>query len=166
MLAFIAASAIDFMNFTYKSHPCSDNVPTPVAISNGSASVVDPKDPSSGFDFRVDQVVEGSLAPGTRQVVVVMECDFPMGGVAAGYLYSITGQSVTLIQQVGVAEWGGDWGVDPSTIHIRFAGNFLYIDRCKVSTYCADHNYVVTTYAVRDGKVVKVYEMTHKRNSP
>jgi hypothetical protein len=65
-----------------------------------------------------------------------------------------------LLAQVGAANWGGDWGAGPSSIHVRFAKNFLYVDDCK-DTDCTLN--LVTTYALHAGKLTKVYVETHKR---
>jgi len=163
MIAALAAS-VDFMNFTYAHNPCSGNVKVPVVMRGGSSSWQDPNDPSMGFEFHVDKVVKGSLSPRTSQAVVVIACDGPFdGGAADAYLYDEHGKSATFIEKVGEAAWGSDWGESPSSIHVRFAGKYLYVDQCKNVSACDE--YVVTTYALRNGKFVKVYEQTHKRSS-
>jgi hypothetical protein len=68
--------AVDFLNFTYATNPCAANVPVPVVMRRGSFSYFDPK-MGAGFDVRVAAVTKGSLQSGTRQVVVVLACDFP-----------------------------------------------------------------------------------------
>jgi hypothetical protein len=151
--------AVDFMNFTYATNPCKSNVPVPVVMRKGQFSYFDQK-MGTGFDLHVDSVVTGSLRTGTRQAVVVVACDFPIGGTAAAYLYDERGSGAVLLGQVGAANWGGDWGAGPSSIHLRFAKNFLYVDDCK-DTECTQN--VVTTYALRGGKLRKVYVETHKR---
>jgi len=154
--------AIDFLNFTYAKNPCSANVPVKVVMRKGSFSYTPP--PSSGtdmgFDLNVHSVTEGSLVNGTRQAVVIIACDFPIGGTAAAYLYDERPGSTVLLAQVGDASWGGDWGAGPDSIHLRFANHFLYVDQCK-DTDCTMN--VVTTYALRGGKLAKVYVETHKR---
>ena len=157
--------AVDFMNFTYQHNPCAGNVPVPLVMRAGSFSWVSPKDASWGFDFHVDRVVEGSLAPKTRQAVVVIACDAPVdGGAAQAYLYDEVAGTARYIETVGEADWGSDWGESPDSIHVRFANGFLYVDRCANTSDCTQ--YLVTTYALRGGKFVKVYEETHERASP
>lgn len=150
--------AVDFMNFTYAKNPCSNNVPVPAVMTKGTFSYFDGK-MGTGFDLHVVTVKHGSLAPGTRQAVVVIACDFPVGGTAEAYAYSDSGGSAVLLGAVASANWGGDWGRGPDAIHIRFANRFLYVDACKEDD-CT--SYVVKTFALRNGKLVKVYERTHK----
>jgi hypothetical protein len=151
--------AVDFMNFTYATNPCSKNVPVPVVMRKGSFSYFDKK-MGAGFDLNVHSVVEGSLASGTRQAVVVLACDFPAdGGTAAAYAFDERKNGAVLLSAVAVANWGSDWGAGPNSIHIRFAKRFLYVDQCK-ETGCTMS--VVTTYALRRGKLVEVFAQTHK----
>jgi len=161
--------SVDFNNFKYTHDPCSSNVPVPVVMQNGGFSYTDPHDQSVGFDLHVDRVVEGSLSPRTRHAIVIIECQLPAGegGMAAAYLYAEHGNTAVYVDTVGEAEWGPDWGEGQETIHVRFTDKFLYVDRCNEVFHCLDDNvYVVTTYALRNGKIVKVYEETHKRAAP
>jgi len=151
--------AVDFMNFTYTTNPCAQNVPVPAVMRKGSFSYFDSK-MAAGFDLHVVTVYEGSLQAGTRQAVVVLACDFPVGGTAAAYAFDERGAAAVMLGRVGTADWGPDWGSGPSSIHVRFANRFLYVDQCK-DTDCTLN--VVTTYALRNGKLVKVYVLTHKR---
>lgn len=154
--------AVDFMNFNYSALPCSANVPPPALIRKGSYSYFDEK-MGTGFEVFVNSVKQGTLLAGTQQAVVVLECQFPMGGTAGAYAYDIRGDTAVLLGEVGSADWGGDWGAGPKSIHIRFAKNFLYVDSCKDS-HCEMSE--VRTYALRGGKLVKVYVQTHKTRSP
>ncbi len=148
------------MNFTYKTNPCSENVPVPAVMTHGKFSYFD-KASGNGFDLYVDRVIEGSLAPGTRQAIVVVVCDFPTdGGTSAAYLYDERKKGAVFIERVATANWGIDWGGRPYSIHVRFAGKFLYVDACENDACGA---YVVTTYAVRHGKIVPVYRQRHHR---
>lgn len=142
--------AVDFMNFTYTANPCSQNVPVPVVMRAGSFDYFDRK-MAAGFDLRVDGVTRGSLANGTHQAVVVIVCDFPVGGTAAAYLFDERSSTATLLQQVADANWGPDWGAGPQSIHVRFAGKFLYVDSCKDDD-CTSR--LVKTYTLRNGKLV------------
>jgi hypothetical protein len=151
--------AVDFMNFTYATNPCASNVPVPVVMRKGSFSYFDQK-MGAGFDLHVDSVKEGSLTSGTRQAVVVVACDYPVGGTAAAYLFDERKNAAVMLGQVGTANWGPDWGSGPASIHVRFANRFLYVDECK-DTDCAMN--VVTTYALRGGKLATVFVQTHKR---
>ncbi len=151
--------AVDFLNFTYVTNPCKSNVPVPVVMRKGRFSYFDSK-MAAGFDLHVDSVSAGSLRSGTRQAVVVVACDYPIGGTAAAYLFDERTGSAVLLGQVGAANWGGDWGAGPSSIHVRFAKNFLYVDDCKDDECTLN---VVTTYALRGGKLAKIYAETHKR---
>jgi len=144
--------AIDFMNFTYRTNPCANNVPVPVVMRKGQFSYLDKK-MGAGFDLRVDSVEEGNLQPGTRQAVVVLACDFPVGGTAAAYLFDERKGAAVLLGQIGSADWGPDWGRGPSSIHVRFAKHLLYVDQCD-RPECTGK--VRTTYALRGGKLVRV----------
>jgi hypothetical protein len=150
--------AVDFLNFTYATSPCSKNVPVPVVMRKGFFAYFDEK-MGAGFDLHVDSVKQGSLQPGTRQAVVVIACDFPVGGTATAYLFDERGDAAVPLGQVGSADWGPDWGAGPSSIHVRFANRFLYVDQCKDNS-CAMN--VVTTYALRGGRLAKVFVQTHK----
>jgi hypothetical protein len=150
--------AVDFMNFDYTDDPCSKNVPPPAIVRKGNYSYFD-KNMGTGFDIFVRAVKRGSLHPGTQQAVVVMTCDFPIGGTSHAYLYDIHGDAAKLLEDVGYADWGGDWGAGPSAIHIRFAKGLLYVETCNNSD-CTEK--IVKTYAWRGGKVKQVYVQTHK----
>jgi hypothetical protein len=150
--------AVDFMNFTYATNPCAANVPVAAVMRQGRFSYFDQK-MGAGFDLHVDSVQEGSLQDGTQQAVVVLACDFPVGGTAAAYLFDERRDAAVLLGQVGAANWGIDWGQGPSSIHVRFAKHFLYVDECK-DTDCTMN--MVTTYALRGGKLAKVFVQTHK----
>ncbi len=76
--------AVDFMNFTYATNPCAANVPVPAVMRRGSFSYFDRK-MAAGFDLHVASIAKGSLQAGTGQAVVVLTCDFPVGGTAAAY---------------------------------------------------------------------------------
>jgi hypothetical protein len=153
--------AVDFMNFNYSAIPCSSNVPPPALIRKGSYSYFD-QNMGTGFDVSVNSVKQGSLRAGTQQAVVVLACHYPIGGTAGAYAFDIRGDRAVLLGEVGSADWGGDWGAGPSSIHIRFANHFLYVDTCK-DTHCETSE--VRTYALRGGKLVKVYVQTHKTRS-
>jgi hypothetical protein len=144
--------AADFMNFTYTTNPCARNVPVPVVMRKGSFSYFDAR-MGTGFDLHVVSVTDGSLQTGTAQAVVVLACDFPIGGTAAAYLFDERNDTVTFLAQVATANWGGDWGRGPDSIHVRFAKKLLYVEQCKDDA-CATN--VATTYALRDGKLSRV----------
>ena len=153
--------AVDFMNFTYATNPCYKNVPVPAVMVKGSFSYFD-KDMGAGFDLRVDSVKRGSLVRGTQQAVVVLVCDYPIGGTAEAYIFSDRGNSAPMLGAVASANWGADWGAAPNSIHATFRKQYLYIDACKDDDCTAN---IVTTYALRNGKLVKIYEHTHKRKN-
>jgi hypothetical protein len=159
MLPFLLA--VNFLNFTYTTNPCASNVPVPVVMKGGSFSYYDRK-MGQGFDLSVKTVLEGSLQAGTRQAVVVIACDFPIGGTAAAYLFDERNGGAVELAQVGTADWGGDWGAGPDSIHLRFAKQFLYVDQCKDNDCKL---FVLTTYAMKNGKLAKVFVQTHTRSS-
>ena len=142
--------AVDFMNFTYATNPCAKNVPVAAVMRRGSFSYFDRK-MAAGFELHVDSVSKGSLRDGTRQAVVVLACDFPHGGTAAAYLFDERKDAAVLLARVATADWGGDWGNGPSSIHVRFAHHFLYVDQCKDIDCTLGE---ATTYALRGGKLV------------
>ena len=153
--------AVDFMNFTYAKNPCFKNVPVPAVMERGTFSYYD-KNMGAGFDLHVSAVYRGSLAAGTHQAVVVIACDFPVGGTAEAYAFSESGAAATPLADVASANWGPDWGAGPDSIHVRFAKTLLYVDACG-NDECT--HYVVTTYALRNGKLVKVYRRIHQRKT-
>ena len=152
--------AVDFLNFTYATNPCAKNVPVPAVMRKGSFSYFDQK-MGTGFDLHVSRITEGTLVDGQRHAVVILACDYPVGGTAAAYLYAENKVGATFVAQVGDANWGGDWGAGPDSIHLRFAKHFLYVDQCKDTDCTLD---VVTTYAIKNGKLKKVFVETHKRS--
>lgn len=152
---------VDFMNFKYAVSPCS-NVPPPVLMKKGTYSYFDQK-MGTGFDVSVSNVKLGSLRPGTQQAVVVLACDFPIGGTAEAFAYDIRGNSAQLLGQVGGADWGGDWGQGPDSIHITFRNDYLYVDSCKDDDCTARE---VRTYALRAERLVVVNVQTHKAGDP
>ncbi len=116
------------MNFTYATNPCASNVPVPVVMRRGAFSYFDQK-MAAGFDLHVAAVKKGSLRAGTRQAVVVIACDFPVGGTAAAYLFDERKDKAVPLGKVGSADWGVDWGAGPDSIHLRFANGLLYAAR-------------------------------------
>ncbi len=144
--------AVDFMNFTYKTNPCASNVPVPAVMRHGDFSYFDEK-MGAGFDLHVRTIREGSLQTGTRQAVVVLTCNFPVGGTAAAYLFDERNGTAVLLAQVASADWGGDWGQRPSSIHVRFAKHRLSVEQCADSE-CKTNT--TTTYELRGGKLAKV----------
>jgi hypothetical protein len=143
---------VDFMNFTYKQVPCSQNVPPPAIVRKGTFSYVDKK-MGTGFDVSVKSVTLGSLQSGTQQAVVTLACDFPVGGTAAAYAYSVQGDTASLLGTVGNADWGPDWGGGPSTIHIRFANDVLHVTTCKDAGCTAN---VTKKFALHGAKLVPI----------
>src|ERR1700722_2409659 len=110
---------MDFLNFVYAANPCPKDVPVPVAMDHGYFSYGN-KDLGVAFDLQVVSVHEGSLQSGTRQAVVVLECEFPIGGTAAAYVFDERNGKAVQLAHVADANWGGDWGNPPSSIHVRF----------------------------------------------
>jgi hypothetical protein len=106
-----------------------------------------------GFDLHVESVKEGSLSNGTRQAVVVLSCDYPVGGTAAAYLYDEHRTGASLLGEIATANWGGDWGRGPDSIRVRFANHRLFVEQCK-DPECAAMS--ATAYALRAGKLRKV----------
>ena len=144
--------AVDFMNFTYATNPCAKNVPVPVVMRKGEFSYFD-KSMAVGFDLHVDSVKEGSLASGTRQAVVVLACDFPVGGTAAAYLFDERKNTGVLLGQNATANWGADWGAGPDSIHVRFVNRLLHVEQCKDDDCTSTTR---TKYHLRGGKLEKV----------
>jgi hypothetical protein len=152
---------VDFMNFDYATSPCS-NVPPPIVMRKGEYSYFDQK-MGTGFDVFVRNVKLGSLRAGTQQAVVVLSCDFPIGGTAEAFAFDMHGHNVVPLGEVGAANWGGDWGRGPDSIHITFRNDYLYVDSCKDDD-CTTRE--VRTYALRAGKLAKVYTQTRKTTDP
>lgn len=143
--------AVDFMNFTYKTNPCYANVPVPAVMRRGKFWYTD-KD-AADFMLTVDSVKQGSLKAGAQHAVVVIECDYPVGGTAAAYLFEQQGSTAMLLGKVATADWGGDWGAGPTSIRVRFSNRKLYVEQCADSECTAKQHLV---YALRNGKLVKI----------
>lgn len=107
-----------------------------------------------GFDLYVDAVKKGSLENGTRQAVVIITCEFPIGGTAAAYAFDERQNTAVLLGQVATADWGADWGEGPKSIRVRFANHRLHVEQCANTDCTVKFN---TTYALRGGKLVKVH---------
>ena len=144
--------AVDYLNFTYPTNPCHGNVPVPAVMRKGQFSYFD-RGMGTGFDLFVRRVVRGSLAPGTRQAVVVMTCDFPIGGTAAAYAFDERGTRAVLLGEVANANWGGDWGRGPDAIIVRFVGRRLHIEGCAVPN-CTVQS--ATVYALHSRRLVRI----------
>ncbi len=144
--------AVDFMNFTYATNPCYKNVPVPAVMRKGAFSYFD-QNMGAGFDLRVDAVKRGSLAPGTQQAVIVLVCDFPVGGTAEAYVFSEGASSATMLGDVASANWGPDWGAGPNSIQATFKNRYLYIQACKDTECTATAR---TIYALKNGRLVKI----------
>lgn len=155
-------AGVDFKNFDYAVSPCggassADDVPPPVLVRNGTFAYTN-ETMGTAFDVSVSFVQRGSLLPGRQQALVVLACHFPIGGTSTSYVYDVGGTTAVLLGTLPGADWGGDWGSGPSSIHSRFANRFLYVDVCKPPD-CKQR--VVTTYALRGGKFVRVWQQTH-----
>jgi hypothetical protein len=142
--------AVDFENFTYATNPCYHNVPVPAIVRSGRFDYFD-KRMGQGFDIYVESVTEGSLADGTRQAVVVLTCEFPVGGTAAAYVFNEHGERAALLAQVATANWGPDWGAGPDSIRVRFVHDTLHVEQCK-DPQCTTTTQ--TTYTLVRGKLV------------
>jgi hypothetical protein len=151
---------VDFNNFTYKTNPCFSNVPVAAVVSAGRFDYFDQK-MGAGFTISVKSVTAGSLGAGSRQAVVVLTCDFPIGGTAAAYLFDIHGNAATLLGKVADANWGADWGAGPDSIHLKFASGTLSVTDCA-NTDCTAN--ALTTYALRGGKLTKLSSKTMPAN--
>jgi hypothetical protein len=151
--------AADFMNFTYATNPCATNVPVPVVMRRGNFSYFDPK-MGAGFDLHVAAVTKGSLQAGTRQAVVLLACDFPVGGTSAAYLFDERESGAVLLARVATADWGPDWGQGPNSIHVRFAKHLLHVSQCADNDCKAT---TATTYSLHGGRLTKVVAPSKSR---
>ena len=154
--------AVDFMNFTYRTNPCFQNVPVPVVMRAGRFNYTDKK-MGADFDVYVHSVKRGSLANGTRQAVVVLACDFPVGGTSAAYVFDERGTGAVRLAQIATGDWGGDWGIGPDSIKIRFANHLLYVRQCSDSECTAT---VLNVYALRNQKLVELKGIAPKSSRP
>ena len=144
--------AVDFNNFTYRVHPCPQNVPTAAVVRRGHFSYEDEK-MGQGFTISVVSVKAGSLSAGTQQAAVMLECEFPMGGTASAYLFDVRGDRAILLGKIADANWGGDWGATPDTVRITLANGVLSVDTCERNG-CDKRT--ITTFALHAGKLTKL----------
>ena len=151
---------VDFNNFTYRTNPCAANVPVAAVVRAGTFDYFDRK-MGAGFTISVRAVTTGSLSAGSRQAVVTLSCDFPVGGTAAAYLFDIHEKTATLLGKVADANWGPDWGAGPDSIHIAFANGTLAVTECA-NTDCTANR--LTVYALRNGKLAKLGSKTSPSN--
>jgi hypothetical protein len=133
-------------------HPCAGNVPIAAAVRGGRFSYFDKK-MGQGFTISIVSVKEGTLGAGTRQAAVILSCEFPIGGTASAYLFDIHMNTATLLAKIADANWGGDWGAGPDSIHITFSNNVLSVASC--ANDACDKN-ALTRYALRGGKLTKL----------
>ena len=143
--------AVDFLNFTYPVNPCSDTV-VPIVVKKGDFSYWDSQ-ANNGLDVIVEAVHEGSIAPATRQAVVVLTCQLPIGGGAEAYLFDERGNKAILFGKVGDAKWGPDWGSGPQSIVVKFTSGRLDVTSCARPD-C--ETVTQGTYALRSGKLARI----------
>lgn len=151
-----APASADFSNFTYRTNPCSANVPVVAVVRAGTFDYFDKK-MGAGFTISVKSVTTGSLGAGSRQAVVTLTCDFPVGGTASAYLFDIHGTAATPLGKVADANWGPDWGAGPDSIHVKFLNGTLSVTDCA-NTDCTKN--ATTVYALQDGKLTKLSSKT------
>ena len=149
--------AVDFMNYTYATNPCTTNVPVRAVMRSGSFYYEDPQ-MGQAFTVTVKSVQRGSLQPGTHQALVVLQCEFPIGGTAAAYVFDEQKTGAVLLRKIAVANWGGDWG-DPNGIKATFGRERLVVDSCQ-DDYCELK--ASKTYALHAGKLVLLSMRTYK----
>ena len=143
---------VDYRNFTYATNPCAANVPVPAVMRDGAFSYFD-RTMGAGFSLSVVTIVRGSLQPGTQQAVVVLRCDFPIGGTAAAYVFAERGDgSAKPLGKVADANWGAEWGAGPAAIQAQFAHGRLIVSACA-NTACTQK--ATTSYELRAGKLIR-----------
>ena len=150
---------VDYANFTYTANPCANNVPVPAVMRRGNFSYFDKK-MGAGFDLHVASVTRGSLQEGKRHAVVVIACDFPVGGTAAAYLFEERAGTAVRLGEIANANWGPDWGRGPDSIRVRFAGGALNVEQCKDNDCTLLRE---TTYVLRAGKLTLIRSSARRR---
>jgi hypothetical protein len=113
----------------------------------------------TALSLYLEQVVYGELAPGQTFAVVRLSCSPPVGSESAAYLYAIEGGKATYVRTL-VNLFVGEGHMMSGWIHLRFKSDLLYVDHCASDEDC--DNGVVTTYALRHGKVAAIYVLHHK----
>lgn len=153
------APTVDFKNSTYSNTPCGDQK---VAVNNGLAWY-DRGDVQ--FQVSVGSVKYGSLKPGTRQALVMLTCKFPVGSTSALHLYDVGATGPKDLGVLATADADSGYAVD--WVYTNFKNGLLYVDRCDWASDACKTS-IVTTYALRNGKLTKVYETHHPtpRRSP
>jgi hypothetical protein len=153
----LVAPSVDFNNFTYATHPCG---PKPTAMRNGHG---DYDLPGQEVTLSLDMgaVYRGRL--GHRDAaVVVLFCGLPVGSDSSAYAYAIDGSRATLLKYLGDVS-ADSGGYPPSSwLHIRFAGDLLYVDRLANPDLYPDQ-WTVTTYRLRGDKLSVVNVLVHRR---
>ncbi|HXN08462.1 MAG TPA: hypothetical protein VN860_02240 [Candidatus Acidoferrales bacterium] len=154
-----AAPNVDFNNFTYATNPCG---PNPTTMRNGHGDYEGPPDQGvPTFSLDMGAVYRGRL--GQRDAaVVVLSCGLPVGSGSSADAYAINGSHATYLKHLGEVS-AGSGGYPPSSwLHVRFAGDLLYVDRLA-DPEMYPHRWTVTTYRLRGDKLSVVNVLVHQR---
>lgn len=148
---------VDFNNFTYATHPCGSK---PTTMHNGHGDY-DLSGQGVTLSLDMSAVYPGRL--GQRDAaVVVLSCGLPVGSDSSADAYAINGSHATYLKHLGDVS-AGEGGYPPNSwIHVRFAGDLLYVDRLTDPEMYPDR-WTVTTYRLRGDNLVVVNVLVHRR---
>jgi len=149
----MSAPGVDFQNYTYAVTPCN---PGPIMLKHGEGQM-DVQETTLYLFF--EGVVAGQLAPKREYAVVRLSCSFPAGSSSAAYLYRLSDGRAMYVQTLAQVD-PGEGHMDHGWIHVRFAHDLLYVDHCASADDC--DNGIVTTYALRGGRVKPIFTLRHK----
>jgi len=94
--------------------------------------------------------------------VVVLSCGLPVGSDSSADAYAINGSRATYLKHLGDVS-ADSGGYPPSSwLHVRFAGDLLYVDRLANPSLHPDR-WTVTTYRLRGDKLYIVNVLVHRR---
>jgi hypothetical protein len=157
-----AAAGVDFKNFSYAHHPCGPN-PVPMRGGHGDYPDKDPRvDPGTVFGLGWLATHGGRI--GTRNVAVVaLYCETHPGTNQSADVYAIDGSRATYLRHVAdIYTNSGSWALD-QWIHVRFAGDQLFVDARNSGEDAASPLWTVTTYRLQGNTLRAVYKLVHKR---
>ena len=149
---------VDFKNYSYPS-PCTNQAEKSVRVHDGTYEYQYDR-----LSATVQTIYRGTMSKGTGVAIVAIACEVPIGGFdAVAHAYAIDGDRAIRLTDVGTCTYAA--GDDPypkgGWIHATFKGGLLYVDVWDGTNDVTA--WTVTTYALREGQLQRVYRERHHR---